>query len=162
MCISAVHLSGIGVNLSTGRLQVRYWMGLMRLERKARFQAVGTAPSESWIHALPSSNLGRQLGNDETRIAIGLRMGFLLVLMHQCACGSQVLPNGHHGLSCRRSNGRLSRHAAISAILASAFHAASTPSWFQLPGLLRVDGKGPDEVTMIPWCLRRTLRELYV
>ena len=55
---------------------------------KARFKDVGTAPSSSWIHALPSSNLRFQLGNDETSIAIDLRVGSPLVLMHQYACGS--------------------------------------------------------------------------
>jgi len=104
---------------------------------QARLLASRVAHSGSWIWALPSVNLGLRFGNEETRVAIGLQVGTSLVLPHQCGCGIQVSEDGLHGLSCRRSAGRQSRHAAINMILARALRSSGTPCLLEPPNLLR-------------------------
>src|SRR5271163_4863717 len=84
-------------------------------------------------------------------MAIGLRVGSSIVLGHECVCGQPVLPNGHHGLSCRQSKGRQSRHASANDIIARAFRSAGVPTTLEPQALLRSDGKRPDGVTLIPW-----------
>jgi len=68
-------------------------------EGRARVLAVSSTPSRNCITALPYTTLGLHLGNDEARIAVGLRIGAELVLPHQCIFGSEVKTDGHHGLS---------------------------------------------------------------
>jgi len=66
---------------------------------RARLLACKTFPSGAWMQALPSANISLRLGNEETRLAVGLRLGAPLVLAHECVCGSTVSATGHHGLS---------------------------------------------------------------
>jgi len=75
----------------------------------------------SWLHTLPSDNVGLRMENQETQISIGLRLGSPVVLDHVRVCGVHVLPNVYHGLSCHRSAGWHTRHTAINGILARAF-----------------------------------------
>ena len=113
--------------------------------------------SGQWLHALPSSALGLRLTDEETRIAVGLRVGADLVFPHKCICGSQVLSNGHHGLSCKKSSGRFLRHSLANDIIARSLRSADTPVTLEPTGMVRSDGKKPDGVTMIPWSRGRTL-----
>lgn len=122
---------------------------------RARLLACRAPGSGSWLHALPSSALGLRLSNDEVRISSGLRLGIPLVREHTCVCGSRVAPNGHHGLSCRRSAGRHLRHRLANDIIARAFRSAEVPVETEPPGLLRTDGKRPDGVSIIPWSAGR-------
>src|SRR5688572_22126782 len=57
-----------------------------------------------------SNNNNQNLGNEAVLIAAGLHLASKLCEPHECLCGSSVDPRGHHGLSCRRSFGRTSRH----------------------------------------------------
>ena len=56
-----------------------------------------------------------------------------------------------HGLSCRFSQGRLSRHNAVNSIIQHTLTAAKIPSRLEPSGLHRADGKRPDGMTMVPW-----------
>ncbi len=124
---------------------------------KARLLACRGAGSGSWLHALPSANLGLRLSDDETRIAVGLRLGASLVLEHSCVCGSKVESDGHHGLACRKSSGRHLRHSLANDVIARALRSANTPTILEPTGMLRGDGKRPDGVTMIPWSRGKAL-----
>ena len=124
---------------------------------KARLLACRGQGSGSWLHALPSANLGLRLNNDETRIAVGLRLGVPLVLEHSCVCGSKVESDGHHGLACRKSSGRHLRHSLANDVIARALRSAKTPTILEPTGMLRGDGKRPDGVTMIPWSKGKAL-----
>jgi len=73
---------------------------------RSRLLSVSSRHSGVWIYALPSHSLGLCLRNDQTRISIGLHAGVNLVLPHSCVCGVSVASNGHHGLSCCRSENR--------------------------------------------------------
>ena len=58
---------------------------------------------------------------------------------------------GMHGLSCRWSEGRHYRHAAINEIICRSLTSVNVPSLLEPSGLFRSDGKRPDRVTVTPW-----------
>ena len=62
-----------------------------------------------------------------------------------------MLSRGTHGLSCRSSEGRHPRHAAVNDIIHRTLSSAGIPSRLEPPGLSRSDGKRPDGVTLAPW-----------
>src|SRR6218665_2373232 len=100
---------------------------------------------------MPISSCGLCLDNEAFRVAIGLRLGLKLCAPHQCRCGEGVDPGGHHGLVCKLSSGRASRHYAINDIIWRALQKAAIPSSKDPLGLLRSDGKRPDGSTLVPW-----------
>ena len=123
----------------------------------ARLLACGASASGAWMHALPSANLGLRLSNQDIRISVGLRLGAQIVTEHTCKCGVPVQPNGHHGLSCKRSAGRQSRHHAVNDILARTLRSVGVQAILKPQGLLREDGKRPDGATLIPWSGGRSM-----
>ena len=118
---------------------------------RARLLASSSESSGSWLHALPCVNLGLRLGNDEIRIAMGLRLGTPLVRAHRCVCGAEVDQLGHHGLSCRRIAGRHRRHALANEVILRSIRSVNTHAELEPPRLLRLDGKRPDGATLDPW-----------
>ena len=121
------------------------------LQDKARLLAVCRKESGAWLSALPSPPLGTHLDNETIRISVGLRLGIKLCHPHKCHCGAQVDEFGTHGLSCRKSAGRLSRHSAINDIIKRACASINIPSILEPSGIFRTDGKKPDGLTLIPW-----------
>ena len=119
---------------------------------RARLLAAATKESGAWLHALPVSSLGLRMDDDSLRIAVGLRLGAPICGPHLCHhCGAEVDVLGRHGLSCRKSEGRHHRHAAVNDIIHRTLVSAHVPSRLEPPGLLRSDGKRPDGVTVVPW-----------
>jgi len=70
---------------------------------------------------------------------------------HECIRGMAVDLSGAHGLSCRKSAGRVARHTAINSIFKAALSAAEILSRPEPRGLARDDGKRSDGVTSMPW-----------
>src|SRR6218665_561232 len=68
-----------------------------------------------------------------------------------CVCGSWVGQEGHHGLACRRAQGRSLHHHAINDIIWRVLLRAGIPSTQEPEGLFRTDGKRPDGATLVPW-----------
>ena len=69
-----------------------------------------------------------------------------------CAhCEAEVDSTATHGLSCRWSEGRHHRHAAVNDIVHRALTSARIPSRLEPSGVYRSDGKRPDGITMVPW-----------
>jgi hypothetical protein len=97
------------------------------------------------------SSVGTRLDDSSLRIAIALRLGASVCIPHQCLCGANVDSTGIHGLSCRKSAGRVSRHAPINSLIKAALTTAEVPCRLEPRGLVRDDGKRPDGVTSIPW-----------
>lgn len=118
---------------------------------RARLVAVSSPHSGDWLLTMPISSCGLCLDNEAFRVAIGLRLGLKLCAPHQCRCGEGVDPGGHHGLVCKLSSGRASRHYAINDIIWRALQKADIPSSKEPLGLLRSDGKRPDGSTLVPW-----------
>ena len=116
-------------------------------EECARLLSVSTKESGAWLRALPVSTLGSTV-----RVAVGLRLGTTVCGPHSCQrCGDAVDALGRHALSCKRSEGRHQRHAAINAIVKNGLMSAHIPSRLEPTGLMRSDGKRPDGATMPPW-----------
>ena len=124
---------------------------------KACLLGTQAAGSGSWLYALLSVTLGLRLSDEEVRISVGLRLRVTLVRPHTCPCGTEVDVMGHHGLSCRRSSGRLIRHSLANEAIARAFCSIDVPVQLEPSGLLRGDGKRPDGATLIPWSKGRCL-----
>jgi hypothetical protein len=118
---------------------------------KARLLASCQKESSKWLHVIPSIHLGLLLDNNSARIAVALRLGSEICENHVCVCGVEVDKRGRHGLSCKRSSGRLSRHSAINHIISKALSTAGFPNIMEPPGVSRSDGKRPDGMSLIPW-----------
>ena len=58
---------------------------------------------------------------------------------------------GAHGLSCKRSKGKMPRHQQINDLVWRALIRANIPAIKEPAGLLRSDGKRPHVLTQIPW-----------
>ena len=79
-----------------------------------RLLASATKESGARLNAPPSTFLGLRLEDEVVRISIGLRLGAPISFPHQCRqCGLDVDAIATHGLSCIKSEGRHSRHAAL-------------------------------------------------
>ncbi|RVE44183.1 hypothetical protein evm_011177 [Chilo suppressalis] len=124
---------------------------------RARLLAVGEWESGLWLQVLPSANIGTLLDRSTFRIATSLRLGSPCVVPHLCRCGAFVTNLGHHGLSCTRSAGRITRHHCINDVIRRALASASVPAVLEPSGLARDDGKRPDGMTLVPWKLGRAL-----
>ena len=89
------------------------------------------------------------------RIAVGLYLGTPLCLPHICHhCGGHADALATHGLSCIKSQGRFSKHAAINAIIHRSLAAINVPSTLEPIGLCRSDGKRRDGCSIqsiAPW-----------
>ena len=127
------------------------------LER-ARLLAAMDKSSGAWLQASPISSVGLRMDDATLHIAVGLRLGTAICAPHSCQlCGADVNPLGTHALSCKHSEGRHSRHAALNEIVHRTLSAAGVPSRLEPPGLLRSDGKRPDGMTLVPWSAGRPL-----
>ena len=119
---------------------------------RAHLLAATSRSAGAWLDALPISSLGLRMDDETVRIAVGLRLGSSLCRPHPCChCGALVDHLGTHGLSCRQSEGRHYRHAAINNIVYRAMSAAKIPSRLEPSGLSRSDGKRPNGVSVVPW-----------
>ncbi len=104
------------------------------------------------MQALPISSVGLRLDNPSLRIAVGLRLGTAICAPHHCQfCGAEVSSLGLHGLCCRKSEGRHSRHASLNDIIKRSLSTAGIPSRLEPPGLSCSDGQRPDGMTLVPW-----------
>ncbi|XP_072930332.1 uncharacterized protein [Epargyreus clarus] len=121
------------------------------LSERARLLAVSEKESGFWLQALPSYNLGTFFDNISFSICVCLRLGMKTNEPHRCFCGENVSQFGHHGLSCRRSAGRLSRHACVNDIIRRALVTVNVPACLEPNGIARDDGKRPDGMTLVPW-----------
>jgi hypothetical protein len=124
---------------------------------QARLSAAQGSVSSAWLRAYPSINLGLKLNNKQTRVAMALRLGCKVCETHTCVCGQVVQDDGLHGLSCKRSAGRMARHSTLNDIVKRALVSAEVPSVLEPNGLLRRDGKRPDGMTLVPWSRGRCL-----
>ena len=70
---------------------------------------------------------------------------------HTCICGATVKSSGFHGLSCRKSAGRIIRHNALNDLIKRSLAlTAEIPSRLEPTSLSRSDGKRSDGITLMP------------
>ena len=124
---------------------------------RARLQACSQKESGAWFTAPPISSLGLRMGNATIRIATSLQLGAHLCAPHDCThCERRVDETWLHGLSCRRSTGRLPRHNQLNTIIKQSLASANIQSVLEPQGLSRTNGKRPDEMTITPWAQLRS------
>lgn len=123
---------------------------------EARIKAFEPKESNAWLRALPASSLGNLLDNSTFRISIGLRLGLPVTSEHRCICEANADALGHHALSCGRG-GRQRRHHNLNATIARAFASAGVKTELEPEGLIPLDGRRPDGLTMEPWERGRSL-----
>ena len=124
---------------------------------QARLLAVTQKEAGSWLEALPVPSLGLHLSDNELRIVTSLRLGVPTYTEHTCICNEKVGILGTHGLKCKKSKGRWSRHHSVNDIIARALTLANDPAILEPPGIVREDNKRPDGMTNIPWSHGRHL-----
>ena len=119
---------------------------------RARLLASRVRESGAWLNILPISSLGLRMDDSTIRVAVGLRLGAPLCRPHKCHhCGAEVDCLATHGLSCRWSEGRYHRHAAINDIVHRSLTSAKIPARLEPSGLLRSNGRFPDGISLVPW-----------
>jgi len=79
------------------------------------------------IIILPIASCGLKLDDEAVRVAVGLRLGFNLCVLHQCRCGAPVDASGLHSFVCKQTPGKTARHHALNNVVARASAAAGIP-----------------------------------
>jgi hypothetical protein len=120
-------------------------------EDEARLRAASVKHAGDWLNVLPSTQLGTHFTDDTFRISMALRLGSDIFYPHRCRCGQEVNSKGLHGLKCKFSAGRLTRHSEANDTIKRALTSAQIPSIREPAGCSRSDGKKPDGLTLIPW-----------
>ena len=117
-----------------------------------RLLAASQPYTAAWMQAVPVSSLGLHLDADAVRVAVALRLGAPVCEPHACRqCSRPVSRLGHHGLSCKRSAGRFSRHANLNDVLKRSLTSAGLPAILEPQGLDRGNGRRPDGLTLFPF-----------
>jgi hypothetical protein len=76
------------------------------------------------------------MDNKILQICVANRFGCEIFEKHTCHCGSTVLNNGRHGLSCLKNKGRFSRHSDLNQIIQRALSSIHISSSLEPCGLL--------------------------
>ena len=124
---------------------------------RARLLAAKAAHGSELIFALPITAFGLRLNIETIRVTIGLWLGLSLCEPHPCPCGSVVDASGLHGLSCKRSAGRSTRHQQLNDVIWRALRRAAIPAVKEPSGLISGSNVRPDGLTLILWQGRRCL-----
>jgi hypothetical protein len=132
-------------------IRSKVWAANTDPHNKARLHAITAPHSGDWLFALPITSCGLRLDNESIRVAVGLRLGVNICEPHPCPCGTLVNALGTHGLSCKRSAGRIARHQQLNDLVWRGLTRANIPATKEPTGLFRADGKRPDGLTLIPW-----------
>ena len=122
---------------------------------KTRLLASKVPHSSELLHALSITACGLHLSDEAIRVAVSLRLGLNICEPHPCPGGATVTSRGTHGLSCKRSFGRTTRHQQINDAIWRALMRADVPSTKETAGLLRGDGERPNGLTLVPWHLAK-------
>ena len=86
---------------------------VLNLHRLACFKATSHPESGAWLNCVPINRVGTLIDNDTLRIGAALRVGLIVCIPHRCKCETTVDAFGTHPLSCRFSEGRITRHSAL-------------------------------------------------
>ncbi|KAJ4432237.1 hypothetical protein ANN_20853 [Periplaneta americana] len=124
---------------------------------RPRFLALQQNVSGSWLHVIPSSNIGTLMDHRPFKVSVALCLGCKICHIHKCICGNIVDSYCHHALSCVMSKRRLSRHSSLNDIIKRALTSSGVPSILEPSGISHSDGKRPDGLTLVPWRVGKSL-----
>ena len=110
---------------------------------------MASAEAGAWLNILPVPSLGTKFDVESLRIALGLYLGATIVVEHTCVCGATMDASGAHGLSCRRSGGRLPHHASVNEAIRHALVSGGVPAVLEPVGVCHDDGKWPDSMYVL-------------
>ncbi|KAF2891899.1 hypothetical protein ILUMI_14274 [Ignelater luminosus] len=94
--------------------------------------------------------LGTHMSRKAFRTSVAIRLGEDACQPHRCPCGAAVSAKGLHGLACKLSRGRISRHDVLNYDMMQAIRTAGVPCIIEPAGCSRSDGKRPDVQTLVP------------
>ena len=120
-------------------------------EDVARLNATASKHAGAWLQAIPITNNGLKLTDEEIRVAICLRLGLKIYEPFPCACGNIVDQFGSHCFSCKKNSGRILRHEAINHLLHRELTKCDLSPTLEPTGLLANSPLRPDGVTRIPF-----------
>ena len=126
------------------------WKGSVGEIEQARLIALKTPHSSNWLFTLLTIYCGLCLSNDAMQVAVGLRLDLNICEHHTCPCGVDVGVRGTHGLSCKKSSDRSTRHHQLNDLIWQASRRANITATKKPMGLLRGDGILPDGLTLVP------------
>ena len=99
------------------------------MNEKACLLVVSSKESGAWLNNLPAACLSNLLDDGSLRISVVLRLGAPICEPHTCKCSAAVEIHGRHGLSCRYSAGRHSRHSSLNKSLRRALVSCLRTGW---------------------------------
>ena len=118
---------------------------------QARLRSLSLKNASDWLKSIPSFKIGCRLTDEETRLCVALRLGTVTCSQHTCKCGLTTDQYGKHCFSCKRNNGKSSRHTMVNNIVIKALQASGTPCLIEPTNLALSNGLRPDGVTLIPF-----------
>lgn len=89
--------------------------------------------------------------NRAGKVCVALRLGTKILKERVCECGTRVMEESVHGLSCQRRKGRFDRQLELNDIIYRTLASAQIPCTLEPVGLCREDGKRPDSMSLVPW-----------
>jgi len=107
----------------------------------ARLSAVSPQHARAFLQAINA--IGTRMNDKSIRIAITLRLGAQVCAEHRCVCGARTVDIRLHGLSCKKSKGRIARHTAVNGVIKRALLSADIPSRLEPAKLSHCDNKRP-------------------
>ena len=107
--------------------------------------------SDDWLLALPIANCGLRLEDEAVRVAVGMRLGLTLCVLHKCHCGSDIDATADMPTWSARKHLVGLQDIKCSTTILRAINAADVPAVKEPSGLNRQDGKRPDRLSLIPW-----------
>lgn len=89
--------------------------------------------------------------NEQTRIAVDIRLGAIISLPQTCVCGTY----SNHALVCKMVSGRQLRQRLYNEIIKRSLVSCGVATRLEPPGLSVEDGSRPDRITQITWVRER-------
>ena len=80
------------------------------------------------MNAPPITAIGLRPCDQTIRVPVGFRLGCITCQLHICICGAMVDARGLHGLSCRKSGSRHTRHSQLNDLILRAVKRAQIPA----------------------------------
>jgi len=106
-----------------------------------------------WMReALPLATYGLVLDKEAVHVTVSLTLRHALCAPQRCICDAWVGQEGHHGLVCRRVQGRSLRHHTINNIIWRALFRAGVPVHGSQQAYL---GQMVEDLIVQPWSLGR-------